>query len=147
MWRADQRGMTMIEAGLSLLVAGVIASAALPHLQDHLHRSRRADAWTALAAAEMAQERHRARTGIYGSSLEALGTPSTSPSGHYDIRLTSLSLEGYTVIASPRAGSPQQGDVTCANLGLTRQGIFVERLAAPADGPLEPDRQRQCWPR
>ena len=147
MWRAEQRGLTMIEAGISLVVAGVIASVALPQLHNQLHRSRRADAWAALAAAEVAQERYRARTGHYGASLELLDASSTSPSGHYDIRVTDLQGEGYMLVASPREGSPQQGDVRCAHLGLARQGTLVERLAAPVDGHLEPDRQGQCWPR
>lgn len=144
MRRAETTGVTILETVVALSMAGILASIAMPHLQDHSRRARRADGWTALAMLQMAQERHLLATGSYAARLQDLGLATISPSGHYSVRIDTATTSGYTLVAQAQAGSSQAADRGCEMLALRREGPQVESMAAGEDGTLVSDPQGRC---
>lgn len=140
-------GWSLLEVMAVVILTGVLARVALPHLQDHALRSRRADAWAALGALEMAQERHRNERGRYAASMAELGVSPVSPAGHYSLVVASSSGTGYRVLGMARDDSPQTRDADCACLALERRSGEVQHLSGPMPESLTLDLQRRCWPR
>jgi type IV pilus assembly protein PilE len=118
------RGFTLVDVAVALAVVGVVASMALPSMQAHLARGRRAEAVAALTRVQAAQEQYRAHQGLYAPQLGALpGAASPlSADGHYAIALEA-------VHAGPR-------DSGCAELTLT-----------VADGVAAYGPSARCWNR
>ncbi len=141
---AEIAGATILETVAALSMAGILASIAMPHLQDHSRRARRADGWSALALLQMAQERHHLATGSYADRLEALGLSAISPAGHYVVRIETITVSGYTLAAQAQAGSSQAADWACRVLALRREGPRVDPMAAGEDGTLVPDAEGRC---
>lgn len=131
-----QRGYSLIEIGITLVVAAVLASLAWPSLQAQWLRARRADAVDALLRVQKEQERHRIQHGLYALQLGALRgfASERSPQGLYAVRIESTSPDGY--VAAAMAQGRQQADAGCERLTLTVTEGFAQM------GPT-----RACWNR
>ncbi|HEY4083180.1 MAG TPA: type IV pilin protein [Burkholderiaceae bacterium] len=134
----SQAGLTLIELMVVVALLGIITAAALPSYQQHLMRSRRADAQAALAAITQAQEAYRGNHSLYADSLARLGfTPPAS--SNYDFALSSNSEPpfeaGYQIMATARSGSPQMRDTQCRLLSIRLQAGQLSYADAA------------CWPR
>ena len=133
---------------MALGVVAVLATIALPSLSEALHRTRRLEAVSALAALQQAQERHRGTGAAYTTDLATLGWPEgLSPSGAYTLEVEHASETSYRLVARAHAGGAQSGDVRCAVLAVQVGAGWVTRgsacsgctLAEPlADAP-------RCW--
>lgn len=146
--RAQLPGFTLVEMLMALGVVAVLATIALPSLTEALHRARRVEAVSVLAALQQAQERHRGTEAVYTDDLSVLGWPEgLSPSGAYAVEVAQASSTGYLLVARATPTGSQAGDVRCAMLavqleaGLTTRGSACGgcTLARPlADPP-------RCW--
>ena len=65
-----QTGMTLIELLIVLVIVGILAGVAWPSFREAVHKSRRADAMSALTEIMQAQERWRANNPAYSASLK-----------------------------------------------------------------------------
>ena len=140
----------MIELLVVLVIAAILASVAWPSFVSAMNKSRRADAFSALAELTQAQERWRANHPSYQQDLTLLtGARVLSAAGHYDLTMVgnSATESGFKARASAHTGSPQNGDVPCQVLEVEMAvgGINYRSYGAGAtDANSAPD---PCWVR
>lgn len=119
------RGFTLIELMIALVIVSILASIAFPSYQQYVRSARRADAYASLLEIELQQEKHRVTNTAYSSSLSSLGVGSTTENGHYDLALSGVSATGYTATATAKGG--QTDDTGCTSLTLTLSAGSISR--------------------
>jgi type IV pilus assembly protein PilE len=141
--------MTLVELGITLVVAAMLASLAVPGWQSQVHRTRRSDAITTLALLQQAQERWRSQRPVYASGLgqDGLDLPAVSAAGHYDVGTTVLpdtAHRDYRVTAIARG--TQAGDLACRWLVLDAEaGQLRYRSGPDAQLANTESQNRACW--
>jgi type IV pilus assembly protein PilE len=143
------RGFTLIELMVAVVVAGILASLAMPAFFDVVRKSRRSEAFASLSAVQQAQERYRADKPAYAPDLAAFSPPlpSRSSSGLYAISITTADAIGYTLQAV--AIGSQAKDTSCVTMVLRATAGTVQygsacstcTLASPLTDP------GRCWSR
>lgn len=127
------RGFTLVDVTVTLAVAAILGSVALPSYQAQLARARRTEAIVGLTQLQAAQEQFRARHGSYAPRLDALR--GVMPRGdNYEIVLVASHADGYVARAQV-AGRPLR-DEGCSALTLS----VLDGVAS--QGPSE-----RCWNR
>jgi len=92
-----QRGFTLIELMIVLVIVGIVASIAYPSYTRYAQKSLRTDAHAALMQAASALERCNTQSYTYADCDDV---PTTSPEGHYAIDVsTGDDNGGYTLTA------------------------------------------------
>ena len=145
------RGFTLIELMVTVVVAGILAAIAIPGYQTYVMKSRREDARTTLAAMVQAQERFRATASAYSQDVSWLmtgttGGATTSPKGYYNMSVTDLSpavnfVSGYEIHAG--ATGLQAGDTQCRDMYIRMQnGTLSYRDGDMATTAIS----SPCWP-
>jgi type IV pilus assembly protein PilE len=111
MKKTYQKGFTIIELMIVVVVLGILAAIAIPAYSDYVTRSKRADAKNALLAFQLEQEKFRANNPQYATAA-SLGLPANSPDGHYTIALSGAGglATSYALRATP---NPSQNDPEC----------------------------------
>jgi len=143
--RRGDRGFTFIDVLCGVAVAAVLCSLAVPSYRQAVLNSRRSDGVAALLALHLAQERHHAQHGRYGS-LDALGLPGRSPAGHY--RLAQPVADATRFEAHALADGAQAQDTPCRRLALAVEGARVEQSSARDDDTWNGEAaNRRCWRR
>ncbi len=140
---SPQRGFTLIELMISVVIVGILTSVALPSFESHILRARRTDALVATMQVQSAQERFRSNTAAYGSLTE-IGVPVRSSAGYYMLQIEAVSADGYALRAT--AGGLQARDKTCRHLRLTSNGMNPVYASGPDANVANPDAaNRRCW--
>ncbi len=128
------KGFSLIELMIVIAIIGVLASIAYPAYQDHGTKTRRAAAMGVMMNASEAMERFKTRnnysytagtngrdatfgagnTDIFSAVIPATGTV------FYDLSISTLAANSYTLTATPRVGTSQAGDgsLTVSNAGI-----------------------------
>lgn len=125
-WRR-QTGVTLIELMIAVVVVALLAMVAIPSYQESVRKSRRGDAFNALAAVQQAQERSRGNFPSYcpnlasapTSSVCGLGVNANTPNGHYTLELGTSpapNATSYDVTATAQGG--QAADTRCLKMGV-----------------------------
>jgi type IV pilus assembly protein PilE len=120
------RGLTLIELLIVIVIVGILAAIAVPVYTNYMQRARRADAKTALEQLRAAEEMYRAERGSYSTDLVQLvnswGVPNLS--GDYAILLNSSTALGF--LAEGRPNTARQ---------LSDGSLFINQdgLKTPAD--------------
>jgi type IV pilus assembly protein PilE len=141
--RRASRGFTLIELMMAVSVVGVLSSVAYPSVADQVLRVRRSDAIVAVMQVQLAQERWRANSMVYGS-LAQIGVPARSLAGHYALTVSNPTVDGYEVLAT--ATGAQARDSACAHLKLGMQGANPVYSSGPDASAANPaDINRRCW--
>lgn len=115
------RGFSLIELMIVVAIIGIIAAVAYPSYQSHVEKARRSDAQGALTAFSAAMERHYTENGTYqgaaqGGNDTGAPAPTLFPSEapldgsvkYYDLRITAVARNTYTLTATPKGA--QSGD-------------------------------------
>lgn len=150
--RETASGFTLVELMIAVVIVALLASIALPSFMDSIRKSRRSEAFAALAQVQLAQERWRSNGSSYAESLTnaANGTPpglgmasATTAKGYYTLSLSGAGASGYTVTATAVAGTSQASDGNCKVLAAQVQGGNLSHGSGAAAAAF-PDANR-CW--
>ena len=102
-----QKGFTLVELAIVIVIIGVLASFGVPRFRDAVERSKAGEALNYLSAVRSAQERYHAREGTYADDVTNL-----------DVSIPSTK---YFTVGTIAAGST--GDLEDSwTLTLTREG-------------------------
>ena len=144
-----RHGMTLIELLIVLVIVGILAGVAWPSFREAVHKSRRADAMSALTEIMQAQERWRANNPAYKATLTSpvlTGTRTLSQAGHYDLAIAadSATATAYTATATVKTTSPQASDTNCQVMRVVvNGGNITYNSGARSDATNgQPD---PCW--
>ncbi|MEA3298656.1 MAG: type IV pilin protein [Pseudomonadota bacterium] len=130
---SSQRGFTLIEMMIAVIVIGILAAIALPAYQDYVREARRADALDSLMYIQNLQEKWRANNPAYGSLANIGFTGTTSVDGYYSLAVSGASATGFVVTATGLG--PQASDTGCTSITLTVSAANPRGVKAPAS----------CW--
>jgi type IV pilus assembly protein PilE len=127
-------GFSLIELMVAVAIVGILATVAYPSYQNHVQRTRRADAQGALMGLAGALERHFTVNNTYLGAAAGggnTGAPAIYPTEapldgntkYYDLRIDddpAPTVSSYTILAIPKGA--QAGDA-CGTLSLTHTGV------------------------
>lgn len=129
--RSRQRGFTLIELMIVVVIVGILMMVGLPAYQGSLEKGRRADGMAALMDAAGRQEKFMLDRSTYADDMQDLGyatDPYISTEGHYSIAATdcdggtSKLATCYRLTATPATDSVQQKDTRCTSFILNSNG-------------------------
>ena len=131
-----ERGFTLIEIMIVVVVVAILAAIAFPSYQDSVRKSRRAEAKSALSDLAARQEQFFNDNKTYADTVAKLGTSGTTPSGYYTLQIaagaTGTLVSSYTMTAT--AAGVQTSDTKCATLTYASSGV---KASTPAGNT--------CW--
>lgn len=144
-----QRGFTLIELMVAVVVIAIIAAVGFPSYQEYIRRGKRAEGKAHLMRAAQQMERfyslnncypsNTANCGNAGSSAAALAAVSvnahsgdSAASSAYNLTVTTTA-QAFTLTATPAFT-----DDKCGNLGLNNAGAKTKTGA---------ESQQYCWSR
>ena len=120
-------GFTLIELMVAVAIVAVLTAIALPGYTQHIRKSRRAEAKTALLDFAARQERFLSTNNVYTSAPDSLGYVGAFPvdvlSGstvYYRIDVTLPTSTSFSATAAPTGA--QAGD-TCGTYTLNQLGV------------------------
>lgn len=114
------KGFTLIEVMIVVVVIGILVAIALPNYQEHVKRGHRAEGQAFLSDAAARQERFYTQGSAYATTLTALYGKAavTSTTDRYSLSLSSVADDGgYTLTAVPTFSDPR-----CGSLSLDAKG-------------------------
>ena len=127
-------GFTLIELLITVAIVGILSSVAWPSYKYIVEQSRREDAKAGLMQLAQAMENHYSVNFTYSSSAQGAipsapassvfphsQTPFEGGSKYYNIKITSLAAQTWTIAAVPISTSAQSGD-RCGTLTLKNSG-------------------------
>ncbi len=133
--RNKLKGFTLIELLITIVIVGILAAIAYPAYQNSVTQSRRADAQGALTQLNNAMERVFTQNNTYmplvggvptaptlGSAAGAIfpsQTPLDGTTKYYNLSISSITANTYTLRATPITGTSQAAD---GNLELDHTG-------------------------
>jgi type IV pilus assembly protein PilE len=142
-----QRGMTLIELVVVMMIIGVLAAVAIPSYRNYVIRSQRSDAKDAVLALATQQEKHYLQCNRYGTAIGAatncaanqVQAFAASKNGWYGLFIDGGTATTYTVRATAVNGEDQWQDTDCRDFIVTEAGVRTARDAGTADNTAE------CW--
>jgi type IV pilus assembly protein PilE len=125
------RGFTLIELLMVLVCIGVLSTLAWPSYQQHLLRSQRANARTALLQTAHWLERAASANGSYPAAADIPASVLSAPGQRYNLQATT-SAQSYSLIAQPMGVQAQDscGSFTLNHLG--ERGLQNAKLSVAA---------------
>lgn len=133
-------GFTLLELMIVTLIAGLLASIALPSFLQHANRAKEAQAMNYIGAMNRAQQGYFYENSRFASSLDALGFSHITNADSYDytLALETAPAQVMNVEARPREGT-LQGYVglvyTTVDIG---NNITISSLVCALDGATAP---------
>ncbi|WP_131781409.1 type IV pilin protein [Legionella gresilensis] len=141
------RGFTLIELMIVVVIAAILAAIAYPSYRDYVTRSRRADGQAALLDLASRMERYYTQQNTYqtatigtGNATDVRGT-NLSPDQWYTLSITAQTPSSYTLQAVPN-NQQATNDSRCQTLTLNSLGV-KGITAGPGGAPTGP--ASRCW--
>ena len=139
--RSHQRGFTLIELMIVVVVLGILAAIAIPNYSDYKNKSRRNEGRTLLMQIVAKQEQFFQDNRSYSGDLRNIGTlaassvaatTASSPNGYYTVTINRPDAYSYVLTATP--AGVQAGDV-CTTLTIDQDGTK----------DFTPHTEKVCW--
>ena len=138
------KGFTLIELMVVVLVVGILAAIAYPSYQKSIQKSRRADARAAIADIQLAQEKRRGNCIFYAQTIGAadvcdavnmganniVAGSATSNEGFYNMSILAATGNAYTIQADPQG--VQAADTDCDPITFAVSAANPNGLKGPA---------------
>jgi type IV pilus assembly protein PilE len=109
-----QRGFSLIELMIAVVIVGILAAVALPSYQNYVVKSNRAAAQAFMMDVENRQKQYLLDARSYAADLPTLGM--TAPAEVSDLYNLSIAVTAappaFTITATPIAGTRQESDGT-----------------------------------
>ena len=147
--RNRQRGFTLIELMIVVVIVAVLASIALPAYQNSVRRANRADAKALLAESAQFLESNFTEANRYDEDMagEDIALPTTesprdSSNPMYAISVNASSST-FTLTATPVEGSMMDGDI-CGSFTLNQLG---QKKIIVNGTEVTGDQANDCWNR
>ncbi len=117
-----QRGITLIELMIVMVIVAILGSIAVPSYRDYVLRSNRMEAINQLLETAACQERIYIKFNEYDDSrCDLAGGNITTPNGKYVVAMTETNAaQGFSLTAAPQGG---QTSDSCGSLSLTDAGV------------------------
>lgn len=132
-------GFSLIELMITIVIIAIVTSIALPSYREHVKRTMRTDATSALLRLAAEQEKFYISNNSYTTDLSDLDITGTDE-GLYTLAISSGDLVlTYVATATPTAGKAQDGDDSCDQFSIDASG---NRLAEDEGGT---DNSEYCW--
>ena len=140
-----QKGFTLIELMIAVVVVAILAMFAVPAYNDSVKKGRRSDAKSMLTTIAARQEQYFMDNKTYADDVEKLGytmtgTDTSSTDGHYRVRIASASATDFKAQAQPVSEDEQ-----CQQMTITADGTKgIEAGSSPSTAA--PTRTVEyCW--
>ena len=131
----SQRGFTLIEVMIVVVIVGILAAIALPSYREYVLRGNRAQGQALLMEAAARQERFYAQNGAYLTDNANKSRLKVNEGAYDELYVLSVGSAaddgGYTLTATQ-----QFSDAGCGNLTLNARGIKGESGTKSVD---------DCW--
>ncbi|WP_260469712.1 type IV pilin protein [Ectopseudomonas oleovorans] len=141
-----QRGFTLIEVMITVVVIGILASIAYPSYQEFVKRGNRTEGQAFLNEVAARQERYFVQNNEYITSDDDidklnLKDGSTSETGKYELSIGKEDDDGgYTLTATPNFD-----DTKCGNLILNAIGNRGAAGKLDSGSASDKEKVRECW--
>jgi type IV pilus assembly protein PilE len=140
-------GFTLIELMVTIVVAAILLSVAIPGYQTYIRKSRRTEARTAVLDLAGREEALFSTTNAYSATPADVGYtafPSLVGSNYYTINVAVQppapgAPPSFLITAAPAAGSTQALDTACAGFTVDQVG---NQKAVDSGGA---DNTQTCW--
>lgn len=134
-----------------VVIASILALVAFPSFMDSIRRSRRSEAFGALAAVQQAQERWRSNHNAYTTTLADLAVATPTASGYYGLAIGTSTIAGdslntaYVATAVGADGTSQANDAQCRRLSVRMRGGNIEYAGCGACSDFSYAPTNTCW--
>jgi len=149
-----QAGFTLIELMVTLVIAAIVLSIAVPSYQQQIRKSRRTDARNAVLDLAAREERYLSTANVYSVTPSDLGYtgawPITVGSGYYQVSVGNVNAPNpaavpptvatFTVTAT--AIGTQLNDTTCRTFSVDQTG---QQSSTTSGGALSVGTASTCW--
>ena len=121
-----QRGITLMELMIVVVIVGIMAAIAYPNYRDFAARAKRNEAMDILLEIAQNQERFYLQNNTYTADPANVGGTATKEN-YYALSIDSADINGFELTATAVPGGPQAKDNTtehgdCTVLQLTAAG-------------------------
>jgi type IV pilus assembly protein PilE len=132
--KGHQRGFTLIELMIAVMVIGILAAIAYPSYQDQVRKSRRGQAKADLVELGQQLERYHTVQNKYKDwTLPYSQSPRTGMA-QYSIAISNQDINTYTLTATPSSGTKQNKD-KCGVLTLNQAGVKGSGTSGATSNP------------
>jgi type IV pilus assembly protein PilE len=133
-----KNGFTLIEVMITVAIIGILAAVAYPSYTEHVKKSARAEAITALVDAANKQEQFFVDNHDYTADLTNLGLGTTTETGLYELSIDSVADSREFTITAEGVSGVASTDLICKTLVINELSVKTSTGSGTS---------KECWGR